>query len=275
MTFVNRETSRESGTPVSLVLIVYGDAAGNVFAYTDGDTEITFDGNTYVPVPMGRQAVEASGSLDNTGMEIDISPNASIVEYFQTRRPGRVATLTIYQGHADDPDNQFLVVWAGRLVGVEQGDVYAKIRGEPVATSLRRPGLRRNYQYGCPWPLYSGPCGATQTPQLAGVSAISGTVITVTTFGSNTHDKYRGGFAQWVDDDNGARRVETIVTTTASTITFRSPPAGLIVTAGIALFLGCNHQITDCRDLHNNLVNFGGQPWIPRENPITATNRYY
>ena len=275
MTFANQETSRESGTPISLVLIVHGDAAGNVFAYTDGDTEVTFGGNTYSPVPMGRQAVEASGSLDNTGMEIDISPNASIVAYYQAQQPSQVATMTVYQGHVDDPDNQFLVVWSGRVVGVEQGDVYSKIRGEPVATSLRRPGLRRNYQYGCPWPLYSTSCGATRTAQATTATAISGVTVTVGGFGTPTHDKYRGGYAQWTDEDNGARRIETIVTTSASTVTFRSPPAGLGTGDAISLFLGCNHQVTDCRDLHSNLVNFGGQPWIPRENPITATNRYY
>jgi hypothetical protein len=37
--------------------------------------------------------------------------------------------------------------------------------------------------------------------------------------------------------------------------------------------LGCNHQAYaeeggDCQPLHDNIVNYGGDRWIPLKNPI-------
>jgi len=36
----------------------------------------------------------------------------------------------------------------------------------------------------------------------------------------------------------------------------------------VTLYPGCSHTIADCRDKFNNLVNFGGFPWIPSKNPF-------
>jgi hypothetical protein len=48
-------------------------------------------------------------------------------------------SLIIRQGHIGDPDSEFLVIWAGRIVAAHREGGEAVLSGEPVSTSLRRP----------------------------------------------------------------------------------------------------------------------------------------
>jgi guanylate kinase len=38
---------------------------------------------------------------------------------------------------------------------------------------------------------------------------------------------------------------------------------------------GARHKLHDCRDLHDNRVNYGGQPFIPAANPVGYKRNHY
>lgn len=286
MSFEQYEESQELGIPVSLFYIKYGDQDANFWAYCDSDQPVTHDGVTYFPTTIGREKIENSGGLDNKVLNIDITPNAALVQYYKTSRPTKVVTLTIRQGHPDDPDNDFRVVWTGRITGVQRKARFATISAEPIATSMRRPGLRRHYQYGCPWVLYSEACGASE---IAGRQIAACTEAGKNFFefadgwqGTREKQKFRNGFVRWTNPNTGSEEIMSVLKVQEDT-----PAAGtdrIIVnglttaaTAGqnISVYLGCNRQESDCANLHNNIRNFGGQPWIPKENPVGFINQYY
>ena len=43
----------------------------------------------------------------------------------------------------------------------------------------------------------------------------------------------------------------------------------------IEIFPGCRHNLNDCEHVFNNQANFGGQPFIPSENPIQLLNGFF
>ncbi len=286
MTFETFEESQEQGIPVSLFKIVYGDQSTNFWAYCDIDKPVTFNGDTYSPITIGREKIESSGGLDNKVLTIDITPNAEVVEFYQTNRPTQVVTLTIYQGHYDDGAADFRAVWTGRITGIQNTARFAKVSAEPIATSMRRPGLRRHYQYGCPWVLYSTECGADENSATeTAVAAEAGQnffEFATGWEGTKTKSKFGNGFVRWSDPDTGATQIQSILKVqvdTPSAGTDRIIVNGLTTAAAIGtsvdIVLGCNRKESDCLNVHNNIVNFGGQPWIPKENPIGFVNQYY
>lgn len=286
MTFETYEESVQDGLPVTLFYFKWGSETANYYAYCDVDVPITYNSITYNPTTIGRESIEQSGGLDNKTLEIQITPNAEIVEFFKTRVPAQQVTLTIYGGHYDDVSQDFKTIWLGRLMGIERKGRFATLHCEPIITSLRRPGLRRRYQYGCPWVLYSTACGASLV-----AATHSGTVAAFDTNtldfadgwqGSNTKTDFNGGYLEWSDPTTGATQVLTIIGVAEDgggsgidRLSLNGSTYGITNGTSVSIYLGCNHQRSNCADLHNNIVNFGGQSHIPKENPIGFVNRYY
>lgn len=279
MAFATREESVDEGLPVSLFLIEYGDAPTAFFAYTDSEVPVVFGGKTYAPTTIGRDKIEASGTLDKTMLEIQITPNASLVAMYQRGAPTQVVRLTIFQGHIDDPDGEFLAVWTGRVIAINRGPQWATISGEPVATSLRRAGLRRHYQYGCPWALYGPQCKAdlARATRASTVAVLGQNYVDLPSGwnGAFNQTSFQGGYMQWTDNELGTTTIRTIYRVTGDRLLFGSRVIGLAVGETVSVVLGCNHQQSDCRDLHLNIQNYGGQPYIPLANPIGFRNQYY
>ena len=86
-------------------------------------------------------------------------------------------------------------------------------------------------------------------------------------------DRYKGGYIQWTDS-YGNTQTRTIIKRSGDRLIVGNT-RGLPDATSINVFAGCRHTLQDCSDLHSNVVNFGGQPYIPLENPVGTTNRYY
>lgn len=283
MTFSTYETSRQKGGPVTLYLFTYGNDGASppsdlVFAYTDAEQEITYSGQTYTPQPIFRENVTASGQLDKSTLQIRMPRNLSITNLFRVYPPTQVVSLVIRQGHVDDADSEFLVVWSGRVLSVGREGDESIFACEPVSSSLRRPGLRRHYQIGCPHVLYGAQCRADKpSATVTGtVSAIDGLSVTLADGweGSFDQSKFLEGMVEWTNDDGGTE-VRKILSVTGDTLLLGGYLRDLAVSDTVSVILGCNHQMTDCQDLHDNIQNHGGCPWIPTKNPVGTYNNYY
>lgn len=280
MAYETFEMSRKEGQPATLYLFQWGTASASVFAYTDSDVPITHDGITYEPTVIGRAGIEASGSLDGKALEIDITPKASIVRMYADFPPSVKVGLRIMQGHLTDADADFRAIWTGVVKNVNREPSYAKIIGEPLDSILARPGLKRYYMYGCPFVLYNErTCRANPethkkllTPIFIGANFIR---FANGWSGALSREKYIGGYVQWTDSqgntqirtaiDFGATENEIIIGNTRNLETGQQ----------LAFYVGCQRNEDDCRNLHNNIVNYGGQPDIPLENPVDYSNRFY
>ena len=282
MTFDALERSQEDGLPISLYLIIHGSSDQERFAYTDHTQEYTYQGIVYEPVPIGRSSIQAGGSLENNEFTVDITPDAAAVAYIANNTPTQQIRMEIRQGHLDDADGQFLVVWSGFVTGVQSKGLHAQIGGELFVSALQRPGFRRLYQRGCGWTLYGAGCRAprrlrgTPTPVAVGTNAI---LLGGQWNGSIDRDKYKGGYITWRDPNTSGTHQRTILDVirggASDTILLQGNTQGLGAGTPIALFAGCNHATSDCIAIHNNIANYGGQPAIPLENPVGGSNKFY
>lgn len=277
MTYSQLESSRARGRPAELYLFRYGTEPDAFYAYTDVENAVTYGGVVYEPVPIKRGRVVASGSLDKTRMSVRVPLSSGVAELFRIYPPNQVVALTIRAGHLTDTDMEFPVIWKGRVLQCSrdndngpEGDLSC----EPSSTSMRRVGLRRNYQLSCPHLLYGqgdGLCNA--------VKALATTLVTVESVGYASvglppgwnagidPKKYVGGMVTWQTDS--IREVRTILRVPDdNTLVLAGPTRGMAALDVIEVILGCNHQPTDCADLHNNILNYGGQAAIPLKNPV-------
>lgn len=288
MTYADQQQSIEDGGPLQLFRFSYGIAQDQVLAYTNNLEEITVDHGgsvgivTYSPVPISRESIASNGTLDRSALQIDLDIGTDLAEEFRIYPPSSVVNLVIYEGHYDDPDGEFVVIWAGRIVAAERQGSKLQCSGEPIATQLRRSGLRRHYQYGCPHALYGAACGADKASATvsSAVSAISGTTITVGAGweGYFEQAKFIRGMMEWTPSGGTIQR-RTILNVSGNDITLSGLPIGLAVSDAVDIILGCNHRAFDadggdCEGLHDNIQNFGGQPWIPLKNVIQR-NPFY
>lgn len=282
MTYSELEASRTLGRPAELYYFRFGSDPAAFFSYTDVEFPVVFEGVTYEPIPIKRGNVVASGSLDKTRLSVRVPLSSGIAELFRVYPPGQVVTLTIRGGHLSDGDADFPVLWVGRVLQCSrdnnpgpEGDLSC----EPSSTSMRRTGLRRHYQLSCPHVLYGegdGQCNASRalSTVTVPVQAVSYTGITLLAGWAGAIDpkKYVGGILTWVTPY--LREQRTILRVpTPTTLVLAGPTVGLVALADVEVSLGCNHQLSDCELLHNNILNYGGQHAIPLKNP-TKTNPF-
>lgn len=282
MSFADRENSRTLGEPVDIYLFRWGAGPTDYFAYTDAEQPITLGSGpaaiTYQPIPISRSAVNASGTLDKSTLEVKTPTNVDLAEKYRLFPPSQVVSLVIRQGHIGDPDQQFLTIWTGRVLGSKRTRSEASYTCDPISTSLRRTGLRRHWQYSCPHVLYGPMCRANKSAAavVAGVASISRAVVTLNPGWQIESSKhyYNGGLFEW-DRPDGGRETRTIWKIDGDVLVLSGAPDGLAPGQLVSVILGCSKIITDCADLHHNLQNFGGQPWIPKVNPIGIKNNFY
>ncbi|MBH0113259.1 phage BR0599 family protein [Novosphingobium sp. YJ-S2-02] len=284
MSFDEAEISRNRGMPVELYLFQYGPDAAHHYAYTSAEEEVEFDNIVYVPTPMQRDGTKSSGTLDKSSESVRTGALSEAAELFRIYPPSQEVALIIRQGHLNDPDEEFPVTWAGRVLSCKWEDSQVELTCESIATSMKRTGLRRHWQYGCPHALYrgnaEGGCHAdkVRATVTGTVTAVSGNTLSLAEGwnGAFPKEKFRAGTLEWTNAQ-GVSEARTILRldTAADTFTLSGLARDIAVDGEVSVVLGCNHQMDDCADLHLVINDFGGDPWIPRKNPFVGTNNYY
>lgn len=276
MTFDARERSRATGHPINLYDIRYGPESGSIKYYTNLATAFTFNSKTYEPLAIRHSDVVSSGNLDKTTLDLEVPESSFLADLYGAEPPSSVVSVIIRQGHVDDLD--FKVCWAGRVLGATYRETLLVLECEPISSSLRRTGLTRNYQYACPLVLYGSQCRASKAAAttVVTITSIDGPLVTLPAgwAAENLRDKFVGGIAQWTRADGRVER-RGIVKRNLDVLTLSNLATDLAAGKSLTLILGCNHLQSDCANVHNNILNFGGQPAIPLKNPVGITNNFY
>lgn len=279
MTYDATERSVQSGAPVEL----YEFARTTVdlstpcmpittttvlYRYTSADADVNFESNDWTATPIQRSAVEATREMNRNNLTLTVPRNFEIADLFRVSPPSDVILLTVYRYHRDDANK--VVLWMGRVLNCEWGDGLARLTCEPVATSMRRPGLRRLYQKQCPHVLYA--CGVDRTAfdHATTVSAISGSTLTVASLGAHP---YAGGFVEWTPSAGAVER-RFIRSFSGTDLVLSRPFDGLAVSDDVTVYPGCDHTMATCDTVFNNLPNYGGFPFVPTKNPFGGNPVY-
>jgi len=275
MAFTDYEDSRHGGRPIKLFKFMLGPLPEDELRYTDAETVQALENKPYTPVAISHSKLSATGTLDRTTMTVKMQNNTELAEVFRVYPPSYVITLQMYQGHAGDPANQFLAAWGGKVINAAWPDNELSLTCEPSSIAMRRPGLTRNYQRSCPHNLYGESCGAPKIPlDTICLNVYREQTITVSTVGGDPQ-AYSNGSIEWV---NAAGRREIVSIRAAAgdgALKLAGLPSTLQPGMPVKLYKGCDHTMgaRGC-DMHGNILNYGGQPWIPERNPINSLSEY-
>lgn len=276
MSFDARESSRLDGRPFFLYMIRFGSEPTAVRHYTNLATEYAYGGTVYQSLPIGHGEVQSSGNLDKTTLPITVPGQGDIPDVYKLGVPSHPVSVLIRQGHVGDDD--FPVHFSGKVIAVAYDGSDMTLECEPISASMRRNGFTREYQYMCPLVLYGSQCRASRAAATVSRSptTVSGAQVTLPANWApdDRKNKYIGGIAEWTVAGGRVER-RSIVRRNGDVLTLSNEARGLLAGGTVSLVLGCDHTMDDCRQVHNNILNFGGQPEIPLTNPVGITNNYY
>jgi uncharacterized phage protein (TIGR02218 family) len=270
MTYATVETSVQTGRPVELYEFLDGATA---YRYTSADGDIVYGGNTYTAVPISRSAVEATSEVARLALNITCSRDLSILNLFSVMPPSEIIAVTVRRLHAGD--GNAITLWMGRILDVALNPASAEIHCESVYTSLKRVGLRRLYQKGCPHVLFEDECALNRATFATSktVSTVVGTAITLPSMGAFADGYFAGGYLEW-ESMTGYFERRTIRSQVGGVVTIGFTLPGLVATDTVTIYPGCDHTLATCIAKFANGLNYGGMPYWPSKNPFDGTIIY-
>lgn len=253
-----------------------------VWTYTSGDTAVTYMGEVYEPIPLGRSETETKNELSRANIEVKLSLDNVMGRRWLHDLVETLVGLTIFE---KDEDGEIGIVWKGRLSGLKPSMSEIALNFESVFTSLRRPGLRARYQRSCRHMLYSRSCGVNKESwAVDGIAtAVNGPVVTVPEAAAYPAGYFVTGMLEGPD---GTLRF--IVGHSGDQITLIRPFVSMAKAlsldgyglsygkyyggAKVRMFPGCDRTRNTCLGRFNNLNNYGGFDWIPLRNPFDGSS---
>lgn len=259
------------------------NAMGQRWTYTSGDTPVTYLGDVYEPVPIGRSGIEQTQDINKNDLQIKFARDNPMALLHLQYALDSVISVTVFQR---DEEGCFFVFWKGRTTGARGAGSEVTLVCESVFTSLRRPGLRARYQKTCRHALYSRGCmlDPEDFAVVAPVTAAAGNVVTVPAAALQLDGWYLGGMLRAED---GSLR---LITAHAGSQLTLSRPIEILITAVpaagyglsygqwyggevvVKIYPGCDRVRATCESKFDNLDNFGGFPWIPTKNPFGGSS---
>lgn len=274
MSISQNELSVESSRPIELIEVSY---TGNFYYYTSSDQDITLDGKVYLARPISHAEIEPSQDVEKAGLEFIFPRDIPFYEAFRIQPPSEVVSFTLKVQNYLIP-SEFVVLWKGRVIDVNQQGAYVSVTVENVFSSLNRPGLRRRYSITCPYALYGSQCGVSRDAfkEILPISALSGLTLVVPGAIGKPDNYYAGGYATWANGvaGNVEKRMIRESFGTSGFIVLSALPIGLSGGQLVNLYAGCDHLIATCDSKFGNSLNCGATPYIPSKNPFGGSTVY-
>lgn len=299
-TFEENSRLTESGD-VCVLLTVSG--GGEVWRYASCDSDLVDDaGNAYAAVPLTTGNVKADGAM--TGAQIDVVlprqvpladrffPVASRTIYFV-----RISQASHAGGVIQDHKPMFRGTVIAAAVSGDDGELL-RLKLTTHMGLLERSGLRRRYQLQCPYVLYGPECRASKPDAIfqANISAPPSTSfadVYVVVHGGNPDQPWMwrgrdlrvrnnrmfmigatvmfgGQSYEVVDLGDGSNSIGVRIRPDQVAALREAVLAAAPNDRVCQVVPNCDHTLACCNDLFRNGPNYGGQPWIPYENPVKS-----
>lgn len=279
MSYDSIESSVDLSSPVTLFEFIYGETLGDAMRYATTIDTINVAGRTWDPHSLKHSEISSAGTLDKSELTVNARPDIPVAKLFLAAPPSQQVILNIWRGHRltlTEGWDEFKRVWTGRVLSCDWLDAEVEFKCEPVATSAKRVGLRRNFQYGCPHVLYQRACGLSQalntaTGRVGSIqSGVEVTVILPNPEVLLNVERLIGGIFT-LKLTNGRRILRSIssavVTPNGYRVSLLSAVPELEVGLSIEVTRGCQHTFEACKSFANT-GNYGGCPNIPTQDPF-------
>jgi len=244
-----------------------------IYTVTSADVEVEYNGETYVPVALGRDEVESKGEMSKENLKVSFSLANAIARKWFVSSLDFPLTLTIFSKEEDIIETE----WKGRLTSVSPDKADISFTFESVFTSMRRMGLRQRYQVTCPHALYGKGCKLEKDDFEYSVSI---TDVTNTTITIPEAASFPAGFLKSGIFEDNAGNLRFITSHDGAEIKLIRPMNPLIEYVAIngygglvgRVFPGCDRTTNHCKNRFDNLDNYGGFPFIPGKNPFGGSS---
>lgn len=268
MSYEGQEVSAQDGAPVELYQFVRGTT---FYRYTSAEDDYVETDTPWTSTSISRTGIEVTPERVRNGISITVPRTNPVADLFRISPPTDVVAVTIYRHHRDDAEE--IVLWMGRVLGVDWQGARAVMRCEPVSTSVKRNGLRPVYSKNCRHVLFGTGCNLNRDnfKTSTTVLSVSGRTLQVATLGPYP---YGGGYVEWEQAPGSFERRFIREADTDGNLTLSTPFQGIPNGADVALFPGCAHDTLTCDSVYDNLLNFGGTPFIPHRNPFDGQPVY-
>lgn len=250
-----------------------------VFRFTDHDVEITYEGEVYTPTNGSVTATAAQRKSGTEAPNMDIRGaitadaiteddlragkyrGAVIIEIVIDWARPWAGKYSINRFDALETTNDAGEVWSAKLAGI-------------IGRLKRRVG--HTYTRGCRWArLGDDDCGVATGP-LSIVGAVTAVLTPRLKFQSDVAsvDAYfDDGYIEWGSGLNlGLKHeVKYFVAADGEVELQIKTPYAIEVGDAFLIVPGCDMTIETCKDKFNNVVNFGGYPFIPGTDSMMST----
>lgn len=261
---------------------------GVTYRYTNADTDFEdILGNLYLATPITHEGYSSTADIENTQIKITMDVEDSFVKDYRGFPPEGIVAFTLSNVYVEDPDKEILDIWVGNHTSTQwrEDEGLADLTCDLISLGFKRSGLRRRYGLSCPFILYGGMCQASASFGEATVSNIDGKTLEVTSgwmpVGWPTIKKqyanFNNGFISYQLTVSGTlitRNRSIVEAQSDNSFLLSSTPIGLNTGDTVKIHHGCARTIAHCRDLHDNINRYGGQPYMPIDNPFTTTKFY-
>lgn len=248
---------------------------------TSSNVEQSHLGEIYVPAVVSRSSIELKNEIAKSAISVEID----IFDELAVHVLSNLANLTLSLSVFVKTDTLVGVGWKGRLSNALPSETILKLSFENIFTTLNRPGLKQRWQKTCRHNLYQRGCSLDRNDfEAAGaVSALSTEIVLVPEANTHSDGFFTLGILQVVGGEQSL-----IVSHIGSELILQHPSAGLskdFTTSGygnsygagyggvaVRLYPGCDKLTGTCHSKFNNLVNYGGFPYIPSRNPMDGSS---
>lgn len=223
----------------------------------------------YRPVAVTRSRIKA-GTQEDKGLALDLEipfDTEVVLDYAYSQTPPKLL-LEIYRQQSREP-TAFSLYWRGLVRGFQVTDRVAKIQ-VPSIFSLALQGVVPSvyYQSTCNHVLYNERCTISRAANKFDtiVGGVAGTTINLPTSPTTDGDLAAG---EIVNNRTGERRL--ILSNVGTVLTVGYAFVDIRPGDNITLYRGCDHSLATCKAKFNNVINFGGHPYIPPDNPFEGS----
>lgn len=241
----------------------------NSWYYTSADEDLYVPPITYRAVPISRDAVTISTDDTTASFTVRFPLDAEFLELFRVSPPsGLVTLLCEKRNHINGAPEE--IVFKGHIIDVQWSLDHAELTCESSSQSIIRMGLRRHYMYGCPHMLYGGECRVDRNDfvTIGPASNITGNSVDLVAVSGQADDYYAGGYIEYTHSEMNTIERIAVSSSSGPTLTLFSFPVGLVGGAEVKAYAGCDRQLSTCADKFNNVLNYGGMPFIPTKDPF-------
>lgn len=277
-TYLELEQSPESAEPVELFKFIYGN---EIYAYSSGVDEVVHDGVTYLPAPMQHNGTQVHTEMIRNMLDITTDKNNTLAVLFIPGSPTTPISVSVFRKH--NTSDGFITVYRGRITKCSFNGFEATLTAEPIATSLKRAGLRRVYETTCTHGIYDKRCGVLKQnyAQAYTVTFLDRRkLFLINSAISVPHGYYVGGILSFdgiehmIAEHREPKSAEITKYSIGGVARHVLVLSRHIVQEGnvteIVAYPGCDLTTTLCRERFNNLPNHGGFPYLPTTNPFVG-----